>query len=161
MSEIEWVLLSYRVPREPSTPRIAIWRKIRKLSVVQILDGLVAAPAGPESIERLEWIAEDVVAAGGEARVWLARLISRGEARDLEERMRAEVASDYLALIEEAEAMARDTFDEPERRRTYKRLKRELQRIRKRDHFHSHAGERAEAALHTLAATLDPTKVRT
>src|SRR4051794_9204915 len=26
-----WVLLAYRLPREPSTPRIALWRKLRAL----------------------------------------------------------------------------------------------------------------------------------
>lgn len=160
MSEIEWVLLSYRLPREPSTPRIAVWRKLKRLGVVQVLDGLVAAPAGPESVERLEWIAEDVVAAGGEARVWLAHMRSRGEARDLRERLVTEVTSDYIALIEEAQAAARHDV-EPDRRRTYARLKRELQRIRKRDHFPGHSSERAEAALRALAATLDPSKVRT
>src|SRR5205814_10539904 len=28
---VEWVLLAYRVPREPSSPRIAIWRRLRRL----------------------------------------------------------------------------------------------------------------------------------
>ena len=159
MDELEWALLSYRLPREPSGPRVAIWRKLNRLGVVKVVDGLVAAPAGPESVERLEWIAEDVVAAGGEARVWLARLLSRGEARSMKERLLTELASDYIALVEEAEATARDE-DEPFRRRTYARLKRELQRIRKRDHFHGPGSERAEAALRALRATLDPTKVR-
>ncbi len=46
----EWVLLSYRLPREPSTPRIAVWRKLKRLGVAQISDGLVALPArGPVS----------------------------------------------------------------------------------------------------------------
>jgi hypothetical protein len=160
VAELEWALLSYRVPREPSTPRIAVWRKLQRLGVVQVVDGLVAAPAGPESVERLQWIAEDVVAAGGEARVWLARILSRGEARDLKERLIAQAASDYIALIEEAQAAAKDDF-EPDRRRTYARLRRELQRIRKRDHFPGQGSERAEAALRALAATLDPAKVRT
>lgn len=40
-----WVLLSYRLPREPSTPRITIWRKLKRLGVAQISDGLVALPA--------------------------------------------------------------------------------------------------------------------
>jgi hypothetical protein len=26
-----WVLLSYRLPREPSTPRIGVWRKLERL----------------------------------------------------------------------------------------------------------------------------------
>ena len=33
-----WVLLSYRVPREPSTPRIAVWRRLRQLGVAQLGD---------------------------------------------------------------------------------------------------------------------------
>ena len=44
-----WVLLAYRMPREPSTPRIAVWRKLRRLGVAQIVDGLVAVP---ESIDQ-------------------------------------------------------------------------------------------------------------
>ena len=40
-----WVLLSYRMPREPSTPRITIWRKLKRLGVAQLGDGLIALPA--------------------------------------------------------------------------------------------------------------------
>ena len=43
-STSEWVLLAYRIPREPSTPRISVWRKLRRLGAVQILDGLVGLP---------------------------------------------------------------------------------------------------------------------
>ena len=31
----EWVLLAYRIPREPSTPRISVWRKLRRLGAVR------------------------------------------------------------------------------------------------------------------------------
>ncbi|MFL6141175.1 MAG: hypothetical protein ACJ72N_04780 [Labedaea sp.] len=49
-----WVLLSYRIPREPSTPRITIWRKLKRLGVAQISDGLIALPAGARTREHLE-----------------------------------------------------------------------------------------------------------
>src|SRR6266540_843167 len=38
----QWVLLSYRLPREPSTPRIGVWRKLERLGVTRLGDGLVA-----------------------------------------------------------------------------------------------------------------------
>ena len=41
----QWVLLCYRLPREPSTPRIAVWRKLKRLGVAQLGDGLVALPS--------------------------------------------------------------------------------------------------------------------
>jgi membrane AbrB-like protein len=51
----EWVLLSYRMPREPSTPRIAVWRKLKRLGIAQLSDGLVALPADARTREQLEW----------------------------------------------------------------------------------------------------------
>ena len=38
-------MLTYRLPRDPSTPRGVVWRKLRRLGVAQLADGLVALPA--------------------------------------------------------------------------------------------------------------------
>src|SRR4051794_41954712 len=69
----EWVLLSYRLPREPSTPRISVWRKLKRLGVAQLSDGLVALPADARTREQLEWIADEITEAGGGASIWLAQ----------------------------------------------------------------------------------------
>src|SRR5258705_13993425 len=71
MTISEWVLLAYRLPREPSTPRITLWRKLRRLGAVQLVDGLVALPADAKTVEAFEWLADEVVDAGGEA--WTSR----------------------------------------------------------------------------------------
>src|SRR5215210_1117522 len=62
-SRCVWVLLSYRIPREPSTPRIAVWRRLKRLGVAQIGDGLVALPADARTQEQLEWLAEEIAEA--------------------------------------------------------------------------------------------------
>jgi hypothetical protein len=54
VATVEWVLLSYRLPREPSTPRIALWRKLRNLGVAKLGDGLVALPQDPRTREQFE-----------------------------------------------------------------------------------------------------------
>ena len=77
----QWVMLVYRLPRTPSTPRITLWRKLRRLGVAQIVDGVVALPASADSREQLEWLAEDVVQAGGEATIWLAEPATAAEHR--------------------------------------------------------------------------------
>ena len=135
----QWVLLAYRLPREPSTPRIAVWRALRRLGAAQLLDGLVALPDSAHTKEQLEWVADEVVAAGGEADVWLAQPGSKAQARALKSRMVAAVEEEYAALAREAEA-ATDG-------RTIARLDRELQRIRRRDWFGAPGYERAVAAL--------------
>src|SRR5258708_1839751 len=33
VERLQWVFLAYRLPREPSTPRIAVWRKLRRLGI--------------------------------------------------------------------------------------------------------------------------------
>src|SRR6478736_9400884 len=99
---LEWVLLAHRLPREQSTPRIAVWRKLRRLGAVQVLDGLVALPADARTREQLEWIADEVLAASGEANVWLARPGSLAQERAFVTQMAAAVALDYAAVVEGA-----------------------------------------------------------
>src|ERR671934_2057858 len=100
----QWVLLAYRLPREPSTPRSALWRKLRRLGAAQILDGLAALPLDARNREQLEWLADEVVEAGGEATIWVGQLGSAAQERELASRMAAAVAADYQALIEDAAA---------------------------------------------------------
>ena len=49
-----------------------MWRKLRRLGAVQLVDGLVALPADAETIEAFDWLADEVVEAGGEAWTWRA-----------------------------------------------------------------------------------------
>src|SRR5881396_4217586 len=87
-----WVLLAYRLPREPSSPRIALWRKLKRLGAAQVLDGLVALPLDSRTREQLEWLAEEVTDAGGEATIWLGELTSKTQERGLAATMAAQVA---------------------------------------------------------------------
>src|SRR5947199_10195736 len=88
-----WVLLAYRLPREPSSPRIALWRKLKRLGAAQVLDGLVALPLDSRSRERFEWLADEVVEAGGEATIWLGGLASAAQERALAAAMSGQVAA--------------------------------------------------------------------
>src|SRR5262245_32665950 len=101
---VSWVLLAYRLPREPSTPRSALWRKLRRLGAVQVLDGLAALPLDARNREHLEWLADEAVEAGGEATIWVGELGSAAQERELAARMAEAVAADYRALIDDAEA---------------------------------------------------------
>src|SRR5947209_15931761 len=103
VSRLDWVLLAYRLPREPSTPRITVWRKLRRLGVVQLVDGLVALPADARTKEQLEWVAEEVLDAGGEATVWTGRPGSGADERRLASKMAAAIADEYKAVVAAAE----------------------------------------------------------
>jgi hypothetical protein len=147
------VLLGYRLPREPSTPRSALWRKLRRLGAAQLLDGLAALPLDARTREQLEWLADEVIEAGGEATIWVAELASLVQERELAARMAEAVAADYRGLIAEVEAAS----EEPPgaRRRTLGRLRRELRRIRARDYFPPAERELAQQALSELASLVE------
>src|ERR1035437_7607095 len=98
----EWVLLAYRLPPVPSTPRSAIWRRLKRLGVAQLADGLVALPADARTREALEWVAEEVVDAHGEAMVWLGRPADMAGSASLASRMTAAIAAEYEAVAAEA-----------------------------------------------------------
>lgn len=150
---VEWVLLSYRVPREPSTPRIAIWRRLKRLGVAQIGDGLVGLPADARTQEQLEWVAEEVEQAGGRAGVWRARATTRAEDRRLAQEMSEARAQEYRLLLDKATAV--DVDDDPAGgRTTLTRLRAELRRIERRDHFPPPERGQARAALRDLGSRL-------
>src|SRR5207247_1011345 len=94
-ARLQWVLLAYRLPRDPSTPRSALWRKLRRLGAVQVLDGLAALPLDARNREQLEWLADEVVEAGGEATIWVGELSSAAQERALATRMAGAVAAGY------------------------------------------------------------------
>jgi hypothetical protein len=144
-----WVLLSYRLPREPSTPRIAVWRKQERLGVARLGDGLVGLPADARTREQLDWLAEEITEAGGAATVWLATPGSAAQERAIAEPMRAARAAEYRRVV--AQAHAATGASAAERVRVARRLRGELRRIARRDFFPPAERETTRAAVEALA----------
>ena len=152
-------MLTYRMPRDPSTPRSSVWRKLRRLGVAQLGDGLVALPADARTREQLEWIADEVREADGSAGVWLARPATVGQERELASAMAAARAAEYVTLRAEAEAAA--GLGETDRARAVRRLRAELRRVRRRDFFPPVERDAAVAAVELLATSTTGASART
>lgn len=144
----QWVLLAYRLPREPSTPRITLWRKLERLGVARLGDGLVGLPADARTREQIDWLAQEIVEAGGTVTVWLATPGSIGQERAVAETMRAARAAEYEAVAAQAEVAT--VLDAGERSRAARRLRAELHRIGRRDFFPPAQRDRARAAVEAL-----------
>jgi DNA-binding transcriptional regulator PaaX len=148
-----WVFLVYQLPREPSTPRISVWRKLKRLGVAQLSDGLVALPYDVSTKEQLEWIAHEITEAGGTATIWITTPTVRRFGRRLAESLAAERAAEYQEVLEQVEVGL--TVDSVERSRALRRLRAEYRRIERRDHFPTPEKDEARKALERLAASLE------
>lgn len=144
----QWVLLAYRIPRQPSTLRITIWRKLDRLGVARLGDGLVALPADARTREQLEWIAEEIGGMGGSTTLWLAAPGSQRQEQTIAAEMRLARAAEYQAVI--AQARGAVQARPGERARAAKRLQAELRRIGRRDYFPPDEREEARFAVRDL-----------
>lgn len=144
--DLRWVLLSYRIPREPSTPRIAVWRRLKTVGALQIGDGLVALPHDPRTVEHFEWLAETVIEADGDATVWHATTVRR-DSEAMAIRLRGERTDEYESLTKEIEDAPM-----PADARSIARWRRELRRIERRDYLRSPGRDGVRIALAEAAA---------
>ncbi len=152
MERPRWVLLVYRIPREPSRHRVAVWRKLRDLGALYLQDGVAALPEDAVTREQLEWLQLRVREAGGEATLWEARPGTVAEEGELVRAFRASREEAYRAIIAEAERVRRkaEMGGGKVLLEQLGKLEREFRAERRRDYFRSSL--RADAAATLKAA---------
>jgi hypothetical protein len=143
-----WVLLVYRLPREPSRHRVAVWRKLRDLGALYLQDGVAALPEDAVTREQLEWLQLRVREAGGEATLWEGRPGTVAEEAALVEAFRSSREEAYRAIIAEAERLQRKAqMGGGQTLEQLGKLEREFRAERRRDYFRSPLRLQAAEAL--------------
>jgi len=132
----EWLLLLYSIPREPTAPRVAVWRKLKRLGALLLADAAWVLPAREATAEQLRWLAAEIAEAGGEALVWEARL-ALGQEEALVEQFAAQVEGPYREILAELDRAGADLGA----------LSRRYQQVVAQDYFGSELGQQVRAAL--------------
>ncbi len=156
MEKPRWVLLVYRLPRDPSRHRVAVWRKLRDLGALYLQDGVAALPEDAVTREQMEWLQLRVKEAGGEATLWEARPGTVAEEGALVGAFRASREEAYRAIISQADRLRRKAElggggTLPEQ---LSKLEREFRAERRRDYFRSPLRTEATAALKAARRTV-------
>lgn len=87
----KWLMLLYRLPREPSAPRVAIWRALKLIEGGEYLqDGVFVLKATELNVVTLENLAHDIRNYGGEATLAMATV---DDDRHLRSRLKAAVSA--------------------------------------------------------------------
>jgi hypothetical protein len=144
---MRWVLLVYRIPKEPSRHRVAVWRKLRDLGALYLQDGVAALPEDAVTREQMEWLQLRVREAGGEATLWEGRPGTVAEEAELVETFRSLREKAYRAIIAEAERLRRKAQMGGSVLEQLAKLERGFRAERRRDYFRSPLRLQAAEAL--------------
>jgi hypothetical protein len=134
---MSWVLLVYRIPREPTASRAAVWRKLKRLGALLLHDAVWVLPATPWTREQFQWLAVEIGELGGEAHLWESRLLLNGQEDALVRQFQARVDAIYQEILDDLERDAADLVT----------LSRKYQQVRAQDYFHSELGKHVRARL--------------
>jgi hypothetical protein len=136
-----WVLLIYTMPREPTAPRVAVWRKLKKLGALRLHDAAWVLPATPVLLEQVRWLAAEIREGQGEALVWHAQ----GDIPEQDESLIAQLVAPaemgYQAILA--------ALDQPEA--DHADLARRYRQILATDYFHSPSGDVVRSRLARVA----------
>ena len=140
---MDWRVITYRLPAEPSRHRIAIWRELRRLGAVPLQQGSWALPAGEPFDAGLAQITDAITVAGGYP-LMLTAVDDRASVGQLEARFTAQREAEwseltancgkYEAELDAKVAKVKLTLAElDEEEQNLERLRRWSQAIRARD----------------------------
>ncbi|HEU5374768.1 MAG TPA: Chromate resistance protein ChrB [Ktedonobacteraceae bacterium] len=132
-----WVLLVYKIPREPTASRAAVWRKLKRLGALLLHDAVWVLPATAWTREQFQWLTVEIGELGGEAYLWESRLLLNGQTEELVRQFQVRVEAAYQEILEDLEQNNADLGA----------LSRKYQQIRAQDYFHSERGTQVRERL--------------
>jgi hypothetical protein len=143
---MQWLLLIYKIPREPTAGRVYVWRKLKQLGAVSLQDGAWVLPANPRTQEQFQWLAAEIVEQGGEASLLMCDMVFTSHPKALREAFEAPVREQYQEILA---ALRR-------KNRNLSALSKQYVQTKARDYFQCDLGERARTRL--LAAEEEDAK---
>ena len=136
----KWLLLTYKIPPEPSARRVYIWRKLKRIGALLHQEACWVLPSNARTREQLQWLSAEIIEMGGEATLWETSLILGTADEMLKQKFIEQVDQPYLEIIEK---LTQDEID-------LESLSRQYQQILSKDYFNSETGRRLREALLSL-----------
>ena len=133
----KWILLTHKIPSEPSARRVYIWRKLKRLGALLHQDSCWILPSNPHTQEQLQWLSAEIIEMGAEATLWEAKTLLGTADCTLVQKFIDLVNQPYLEILEKLEKGDADLES----------LSRQYQHVLPKDYFKSETGRRLREAL--------------
>lgn len=161
---MNWVVFSASLPSKgSSSPRVTLWRRLRRLGAISPVSGVQILPAREECVEAFQWLAHEIRQEQGEAVVMRVEAFEGLSDQQLIARFQADRKAEYDELDAQASALEQQITPSMEpavRDRTLEgleKLRRRYAEIARIDYFDCPEGDQVAARLAALARALAPT----
>jgi hypothetical protein len=162
-----WLLLVYRVPTEPASKRVGIWRDLKRLGGLYLQQCICIVPDRPALAEELGRIAGKITAGGGESTLFRVPVLPPDDETRIVAAFRAQRDKEYAEIVEECETKfvkeiefehfrQNYTFEETEEiGQDLEKIRRWFARIVERDWFEADGREAVAVWIARCQALLD------
>jgi hypothetical protein len=157
-----WLVLSYNLPSATtSSPRVTLWRRLRRLGALASSGGIHILPMREECLEAFQWLAQEIRQAQGEALVMRVETFEGLTDAQLIELFCAARAKDYAEIDQQTAGLeAKIAAPTPDAlthvQAGFDRLRRRHAEITRVDYFDCPAGVQLAERLHRVALSLLP-----
>ena len=143
-----WLLLVFSLPSGRASERVQVWRSLQKFGAIPFRNAGYALPNTAENRERFAWAAASVRSHGGDASVLEIHSIDDLPGDALQRYFREARESDYIALLEESDALKAEAVTVAQ----LNRLRRRMEEIVSIDFFESPMRGKVRNAIERLEA---------
>jgi hypothetical protein len=162
-----WYLLIHQLPPKPLYLRAKIRQRLARVGAIAVKNSVYVLPFRDECLEDFQWIAQEAVAGGGEARVCAAEFAERAFDEELVARFRAERSVDYERLAQTLRGRPRGSRSRSraedgggDASAELARARRRFEEIARIDFFEAPGRDRAERALAQIESRPDRARAR-
>lgn len=166
MDEISWLLLTYKLPREPAAKRIAVWRRLKGMGAVYLQNGVCILPKTDDYIRRLKILENEIRELDGDCVILETVGLDKAQERKVTARFQADRDDAYEEFVDKCDDFEREvakevtaehyTFAELEENEVdLKKLQGWLVKIEALDFYGADRAEEARARLKQCEAVLD------
>jgi hypothetical protein len=153
-----WLLLLYALPTKRTTARVNLWRKLKRFGAIQLKTSAYVLPDAPAQYERLQWLSEEIRAAGGDASLLRVTEIEGMDNNAIMQMFNQARKADYEELSQACRGAVARKGTHGELASIAERLHRQFNEIREVDYFQSPAADDALMALQRLEKVPGPNR---
>ena len=161
-----WLLLTYKIPPEPASKRIAVWRRLKSMGAVYLQNGVCLLPRTDDHARRMKILENEIAEMAGDAVIPETVAFDRAQEDKVVARFKADRDDAYREFIDKCDDFETDiakettaqhfTYNELEENDVeLKKLQGWLEKIRKLDFYGGAVATEAAERLKGCESQLD------